>query len=243
MCRHAAWLGSPKPLTWLLSEPEHGLYRQAYAPRMQRHGTVNADGFGVGWYDGTLGEPVRYRRPIPIWADPGLAGIARTGRSTCLIGAVRSATRGMPVEEAATAPFTGGRWLLSHNGQVRRDAVWPLATAPESPCDSAVLASAVFARLRAGAPPEDALASIVTEAAAADPEARLNVLLCGGTEIAAVAWGDTLFTRVDEAGDGVFVASEPLDDRPGWQPVPDRSLVFATPDGVRITPIDSGSDL
>jgi len=32
------------------STPPHGLYRQAWAPRRQRYGTVNADGFGVGWY-------------------------------------------------------------------------------------------------------------------------------------------------------------------------------------------------
>ncbi len=51
MCRHLAYLGMPVTLRTLLIDPPHGLYRQAWAPRRQRYGTVNADGLlGVGWY-------------------------------------------------------------------------------------------------------------------------------------------------------------------------------------------------
>ncbi|MBP2703075.1 ergothioneine biosynthesis protein EgtC [Microbispora sp. RL4-1S] len=235
MCRHAAWLGPVRPVSWLVSEPEHGLLRQSYAPRMQRHGTVNADGFGVGWYDETLGRPVRYRRTVPLWTDANLPGLAAAARSACLMAAVRSATVGMPIEETATAPFTDGSRLLSHNGRVRRGAVRAIAGEPESLCDSAWLASAVFARLGAGASLGDALTAVVRHAAVEDPPARLNLLVVGAAELAAVAWGDTLFTHLDE---GVLVASEPLDDRPGWRAVPDRTLLLASPDGVLVTPID-----
>ncbi len=241
MCRHAAWLGPSRPLSSLIGEPEHGLLLQAYAPRLQRYGTVNADGFGVGWYDAARAEPVRYRRSVPIWADANLPGIADVARSGCLLAAVRSATIGMPIEESATAPFSDGRWLLSHNGRVDRVAVAGNGVAvagngmdPESPCDSAWLASAVFARLRAGMPVADAVAQVVTETARADPAARLNLLVCGGSEIVATAWGDTLFTHVHE---GVLLASEPLDGRPGWRAVDDRTLVLASPDGVSVTRI------
>ena len=48
MCRHLAYLGPPVTLRSVIIDPPRGLYRQAWAPRMQRHGTVNADGFGVG---------------------------------------------------------------------------------------------------------------------------------------------------------------------------------------------------
>ncbi|GLW98744.1 ergothioneine biosynthesis protein EgtC [Microtetraspora sp. NBRC 16547] len=238
MCRHAAWLGPSRPLSSLIGDPEHGLLRQAYAPRLQRYGTVNADGFGMGWYDPARAEPVRYRRSVPIWADANLAGLAEVARSGCLLAAVRSATAGMPIEESATAPFADGRWLLSHNGRVEREAVAGSGvfddTEPESPCDSAWLASAVFTRLRAGMPVAEAVARVVTEAARADPAARLNLLVCGGTEIVATAWGDTLFTHVHE---GVLLASEPLDGRPGWRAVDDRTLVLASPDGVSVTRI------
>ena len=67
-----------------------------------------------------------------------------------------------------------------------------------------------------------------------DPDARLNLLACDGESIAATVWGDTLFLHLD---DGVLVASEPLDDRPGWQAVPDRTLVLASPEGVRFQPL------
>jgi glutamine amidotransferase len=100
---------------------------------------------------------------------------------------------------------------------------------PESRCDSAWLASAVFVRLRAGMPLAQVVAHVVREAAAADPEARLNLLVCDGSQVAATAWGDTLFTHL---GDGVLLASEPLDDRPGWRAIDDRTMVIASPDGV-----------
>ncbi|MDQ1633063.1 MAG: gamma-glutamyl hercynylcysteine S-oxide hydrolase, partial [Frankiaceae bacterium] len=50
MCRHLAYLGPPQTLEQILLTPEHSLLRQSYAPRFQRHGTVNADGFGAGWW-------------------------------------------------------------------------------------------------------------------------------------------------------------------------------------------------
>ncbi|MER6831165.1 ergothioneine biosynthesis protein EgtC [Streptosporangium sp. NPDC000563] len=237
MCRHASWLGAPRTLASLIHEPVNGLLRQSYAPRLQRHGRLNADGFGMGWYD-ALAEPVRYRRTIPAWADANLAGLARTARSGCLLACVRSASAGMPIEESATAPFADGPWLLSHNGRVSRETVRELADEAESSCDSAWLAAAVFARRRVGDPLGEALAEVVTRAGLKDSRARLNLLACDGASIAATAWGDTLFLRLDgHPRDGVLVASEPLDDRPGWQAVPDHTLVLASPDGVSVQPL------
>ncbi|MEU7830755.1 ergothioneine biosynthesis protein EgtC [Nonomuraea sp. NPDC049129] len=232
MCRHAAWLGAARPLAALINEPEHGLLKQSYAPRRQRFGMINADGYGMGWYEQ---EPVRYRRAIPMWADANLPGLARIARSTCLLAAVRSATVGMPIEESATAPFTDGRWLLSHNGRVERDAVRDLADSAESACDAAWVAAAVFQRGHAGLGLGEALAEVVVRAGEKDPGARLNLLACDGASIAATVWGDTLFHH--RLHDGVLVASEPLDDLPGWQAVPERSLLTVTRDDVRVQPL------
>jgi glutamine amidotransferase len=239
MCRHAAWLGAPRPLASLIDEPEHGLLKQSYAPRRQSHGTVNADGFGMGWYDAARADPVRYRRSVPIWADANVSALAAVARSSCLLAAVRCATVGMPIEETATAPFTDGRWLLSHNGRVARDALRDLADdlpdRAESSCDSAWLAAAVFLRRRAGLDLGEALAEVVVRAGEKDPEARLNLLACDGASIAATVWGDTLFFHLDD--DGVLAASEPLHDLPGWQAVPDRSLFLVSSGGVRVQPL------
>ncbi|MEV1241894.1 ergothioneine biosynthesis protein EgtC [Nonomuraea sp. NPDC050022] len=234
MCRHAAWLGAARPLAALIHEPEFGLLKQSYAPRRQRYGMINADGYGMGWYEQSP-DPVRYRRAIPMWADANLPGLARIARSTCLLAAVRSATVGMPIEESATAPFTDGRWLLSHNGRVERDAVRDLADSAESACDAAWVAAAVFQRGHAGLGLGEALAEVVVRAGEKDPGARLNLLACDGASIAATVWGDTLFHH--RLHDGVLVASEPLDDLPGWQAVPERSLLTVTHDDVRVQPL------
>ncbi|MFD0786840.1 ergothioneine biosynthesis protein EgtC, partial [Micromonospora azadirachtae] len=76
MCRHLAYLGPPVTLARLLFDPPFSLVRQSWAPRdMRGGGTINADGFGIGWYPGD-GEPVRYRRAQPIWSDPTIAQLA-----------------------------------------------------------------------------------------------------------------------------------------------------------------------
>ncbi|MER7703110.1 ergothioneine biosynthesis protein EgtC [Kitasatospora sp. NPDC097605] len=245
MCRHLAYLGEPVAPRTLLVEPPYGLYRQSWAPRLQQYGTVNADGFGLGWYADGDGTPARYRRAGPIWADASFADLARVLRTRALLAAVRSATEGCAAGEEAAAPFAAGRWLFSHNGAL---AGWPeqsgaLAAllAPrellglEARTDSALLWALALHRLRAGAAPGEALAGTVAEAAA-HTTGRINLLLTDGREIAATAWGDTLHHRT-VPGLGVLVASEPSDDHPDWTVVPDRSLLLAGPDGVTVKPL------
>ena len=87
MCRHLAYLGPPVTLASLLYDPPHSLLRQSWAPRMQRHGTVNADGYGVGWYQPDVRpEPARVRRPeggealVRAVLGPLRGALAPTGR-------------------------------------------------------------------------------------------------------------------------------------------------------------------
>jgi glutamine amidotransferase len=189
---------------------------------------VNADGWGVGFYIPGRAEPARWRSARPLWAEPSFASVAPVLRSGCVLAAVRSATVGMPLEESAAAPFTDGRWLLSHNGRVDR-AVLPPAPDAESIVDSALLAALVFRR------GPDSLGQTVLDVAALDPAARLNLLATDGTRLLATTWGDTL--SVLTTAEGTALASEPWDDDPAWTDVPDRHLVEVTPDGVRLTPL------
>ncbi|SDN16142.1 glutamine amidotransferase [Geodermatophilus siccatus] len=228
MCRHLAWLGRPRTLAELVLEPPSSLLVQAWAPRRQRYGTVNADGWGVGFFSPGRARPARWRSARPLWGDPSFASVAPVLSSGCVVAAVRSATVGMPLEESAAAPFTDGRWLLSHNGRVDR-AVLPPVRDAESTVDSALLAALVFDRGL------DALADTVREVGAADPRARLNLLAADGTRLLATTWGDTLSALV--TADGTALASEPWDDDPRWTDVPDRSLVEVTPDGLTTTPL------
>jgi gamma-glutamyl hercynylcysteine S-oxide hydrolase len=230
MCRHLAWLGRPRTLASLVLEPPSSLLVQSYAPRRQRYGTINADGWGVGFYAPGRAEPARWRSARPLWGDSSFASVAPVLSSGCVLAAVRSATVGMPLEESAAAPFTEGRLLLSHNGRVDRGVLPPVREA-ESTVDSALLAALVFSR------GVDALGATVAEVGAADPAARLNLLATDGTRLLATTWGDTL--SVLTTTDGTALASEPWDDDPAWRDVPDRHLVEVGPDGVRLTALET----
>ena len=170
----------------------------------------------------------RWRSAAPLWADASFASVAPALRSGCVVAAVRSASVGMPIESSASAPFSDGQWLLSHNGLVDR-AVLPLSSAAESTNDSALLAALIFERGL------DALGDTVSEVAAADPNARLNILAANGSQLRATTWGDTLF--VLRRDDGVVLASEPFDDDADWQEIPDRHLVTVADSGVELIPL------
>jgi glutamine amidotransferase len=234
MCRHLAWSGAPRSVASLVLEPPAGLLRQSYAPRRQRRGLLNADGWGVGFFVPGQAEPVRWRSSRPLWSDASFASVAPVLHSGAVLAAVRSATVGMPADETAAAPFTDGRWLLSHNGRIDR-AVIPAAPGAESVCDSALLAAHVFA---AGL--DDGAASLVDTVrtlAAADPIATLNLLLTDGSRVVAISWGDPMSYLVE--ADGVAVASEPWDDDPRWTDVPDHHLLELTAAGLDITDLEA----
>jgi glutamine amidotransferase len=231
MCRHLGWLGEPVSIASVVLDPPSGLRVQSYAPRRQKHGLLNADGWGVGFFDAG-GQLRRWRSASPLWGDVSFASVSPALRSGCVVAAVRSATVGMPIEPSASAPFSDGRWLLSHNGIVDR-AVLPLSTAAESTVDSAMLAALIFDRGL------DNLADTVSEVGAADPNARLNILAANGSRLIATTWGDTL--SVLRRPDGVVLASEPYDDHPDWQDVPDRQLVEVIDDRVTLTRLKGSS--
>jgi gamma-glutamyl hercynylcysteine S-oxide hydrolase len=264
MCRHVAYLGPPVPLRAVVIEPPSGLYRQAWAPRMQRHGTVNADGFGVGWYAEGDDVPARYRRDIPMWGDGSLPDLARVTRSAAVLAAVRSASPGMALGEAAVAPFASGPWLFSHNGVLdgwatgaaqrlvpallaRGDDQPRLARGDDPPhndfdffsleamVDSAFLWALVLRRLSSGDPPDVALAETIAAIESAGGSGRFNFLMTDGRSIAATVAGDTLWYR--QSPGAVVVASEPGDDEPGWAEVPDRQVLTAAPDRVTVRPL------
>ncbi|PRC44441.1 ergothioneine biosynthesis protein EgtC [Mycobacterium sp. ITM-2017-0098] len=239
MCRHLAWLGRPVSVASLVLEPPSGLVVQSYSPRRQKHGLMNADGWGVGFFDprgqersdpgeGSGGTPRRWRSAAPLWGDASFASVAPVLVSGCVVAAVRSASVGMPIEASASAPFTDGTWLLSHNGLVDR-AVLPAVRHAESTNDSALLAALIFDR------DIDALADTITGIAADDPNARLNILAGNGSRLLATTWGDTLSVLRRE--DGVVLASEPYDDDPAWEEIPDRHLVEVEDMRVHLTPL------
>lgn len=142
-----------------------------------------------------------------------------------------------------------------------RELAGDLAAVPDAraPVDSALLFALAAGRWRAGGSLGEGLAHAVRTAAGL-AAGRYNLLAADGRALAATTWGDTLFVRRlggadpdggrgaavprqadpeewDRARGGVVIASEPYDDDPGWEEVPDRSLVLAGPAGVTIDPL------
>lgn len=245
MCRHLAYLGSAAVPAETLFEAPHSLCNQAHAPvDMRGGGTVNADGFGFGWFP-AAGVPRNYRGAGPIWADATLPRLAADIRTGAYVAAVRAATPGLPVVEAACAPFAGDGWLFSHNGVVRGwpDSMVELARRLDTvellslaaPTDSVFLWTLLRARLADGQHPLHAVTGLVTEVERAAPGSRLNLLLSDGETVAATSWRHALWVR--STADTVTVASEPCDGDPAWQPVADGQAVFARAGAVEFSDI------
>ncbi|HLS79665.1 MAG TPA: ergothioneine biosynthesis protein EgtC [Nocardia sp.] len=273
MCRHLGYVGPAVAVGELLTRGPHSLYRQSWAPReMRGGGTVNADGFGAAWWrPGRDGPTVsRYRNREPIWSDPAVTEVLGQIESTAVLGSVRSATVGMPVERTACAPFTTGRWAASHNGLVpnwqhtltavaaRLDVEATRAgqtrlfqsahlLAAEAPTDAAalwVLLAALIGSAESGgygANPPQALRLFTRTVLDHAPEARLNLLLCDGATLLATTVYHALSALVTD--EFAVLSSEPYDDDPRWRPIPDRCLVVAAPGVLTVEPLDPGASV
>jgi len=241
--RHLAYVGEPLTLQALLIDPEHSLAAQSWTPTSQLHGVVNADGFGAGWYSLGRQAPVRYRRAQPIWTDASFASLAPTIASTCILGAVRSDTTAFAHDESVVAPFAQGRWLFSHNGDVadwrnaRRTLFDRTLDIPEAaaPVDSALMFGLAATRWSAGTPLGKALVEVIGEVEKVGG-GHLNMLAVDGTSIAGTTYGERLF--VLEKDTGISVASEPYDDDPDWNEVPEGVLVEGNEYGLTVTPLE-----
>ena len=115
MCRLAAYIGPSIPLADTIIKPTHSLLEQS------QHSTeakvsVQGDGFGFAWYDGTAG-PGLYRDVLPAWSDGNLLSLCQMIRSDLFLAHVRASTAG-ETSRVNCHPFVYGRWSFMHNGQV-----------------------------------------------------------------------------------------------------------------------------
>ena len=119
MCRLLGYLGASIQLDNLLCKPEHSLVVQSYQPQEMTAGLLNADGFGIGWHHPEKADlPYTYKNILPIWSDLNLPQISRYIEAKSILGYVRSATPGLPVDLINCQPFTNQRLLFIHNGYI-----------------------------------------------------------------------------------------------------------------------------
>lgn len=249
MCRFAAYLGPELLLGRFLLEPSHSLVKQAWQPREMQTALLNADGFGVGWYNEAI--PATYRNMLPIWADPNLAELARSLQREFWLGHVRSATPGFTAGHANTQPFSDGELLFAHNGfitdfsstarpRLRRWLQPTIEAGIHGSTDSEYL-FAVLRQLLAEDEERDLsdalrlLPQLLLEWGA--EQALLSIALTDGARIVAMRHAldadcpSLYFTVDDELFPGAqLLASEPLTQTGLWQSVPAHHLLILNRD-------------
>ena len=244
------YLGAPAALGELVEEPPHSLVVQSWAARELVGAVVSADGWGASWYLDGASEALAYRSVFPIWADVNRRALCRTVRSSCVLAAVRSATDPLSVSPANTQPFCHGSLSFVHNGYIdgfsttvlrrlRSELSDEQYARIQGNTDSEHLFALVLdehARGAAQSPAErlsDAVRRALLRARAlaveAEKKALFSVVVADGNALfaARLATGaepPSLYARPLELG--ALVASERLDDDPGWTPLaPDSALL------------------
>jgi len=118
MCRFLVYRGREVLLADLLTRPEQSLIRQSFKAR-EREEPLNGDGFGVGWYPGSLDpHPCVFTSTTPAWSNRNLRRLADTIRTSCVFAHVRAASPNSAVSEANCHPFRHGRFLWMQNGWI-----------------------------------------------------------------------------------------------------------------------------
>lgn len=247
MCRWAAWIGAPRYLEDVVTQPGQSLISQSL--RASEGATeTNGDGFGVAWY-GERAAPGLYHDVLPAWADSNLKSLAHQVKSRLFLAHVRAAT-GTTTSRSNCHPFVAGRWSFMHNGQVggytgfRRkvDAAIPdpcyahrLGTTDSEAMFLIALGDGLEADPKAALERAAGRMEAMSRAAGVTPHMRMTVAMSDGARLycaryASDEYAPTLYTR---AGDGGrLVVSEPLDRKlTDWEEVPPGSFAEITAEG------------
>lgn len=249
MCRLLGYLGSPIALDKLLYKPEHSLIVQSYQPREMNSGVVNADGFGVGWYDAQKDiNPYSYKNILPIWNDTNLASLSRYVESGCVLAYVRSATAGQAIDLSNCQPFEYDRLLCIHNGLIEnfrqtlyrplRDRLGDVAyQSIKGNTDSEHLFALLLDELQTlpSATLEQALHTALLQmdrmAKSYQVAASANMIVSDGKRLIASRFASdkkapSLYWLRDDPTfpEAVIIASEPLFEG-NWNSVPEQSIV------------------
>ncbi|HAC66294.1 MAG TPA: ergothioneine biosynthesis protein EgtC [Cyanothece sp. UBA12306] len=117
MCRLLAYFGSSIQPEQLIYQAEHSLYLQSYNPKETVTTSVNADGFGIGWYDFKKDiKPFIYKNILPIWSDINFPYLTKYIETKCFLSYIRSATPGQETNLSNCQPFSNKNLLFTHNG-------------------------------------------------------------------------------------------------------------------------------
>lgn len=107
------------PSNSLVDQAIDASYHPGFAEKFNH--TVNADGFGVGWYSTAYKNkfPAIFKDTEPAWSNVNLREICNITASKCIMAHVRAASPGMGVHLPNVHPFKAGRLLFCHNGAIQ----------------------------------------------------------------------------------------------------------------------------
>lgn len=252
MCRFVVYRGRPVPLARVVSSSDHSLVRQSYQPREMTAGSVNVDGFGVGWYNRAVEpEPCIYTNIVPIWNDRNLPRLSRHIVSDCVMANVRSATPGFGLDQSNCQPFSYGRLSFMHNGFIEnsrdgllrrirtalRDEYYRnIQGSTDSEHVFALLLNFLHGQARSPLGYVTAIRQTVAQLLAwrrgQAGHMALNLALSDGEHVAVLRFANTApapslyyACNQDEFPESVVIASEKLSGTAAWQMVPEGYIV------------------
>jgi len=232
---------------WLLDAPDSLLAQSHH----------NADGTGIGYFD-EAGEPHVEKQPIAAFEDRRFASEARTIRSRTVVAHVRHATTGK-LTKANTHPFSQQDRLFAHNGVIEDlpkleqrlgEARALVAGESDSERYFALITSEID---RHNGDVGAGIRAAVTWIAGSLPIVSINFVLITATDLWTLRYPETntLFVLERPAGAPpleqrssygmrvhseherdpalVLVASERMDDDPGWHEVRSGELLHVGP--------------
>lgn len=243
MCRLAAYSGPELLLKQLILAPVHSLYKQSWEPKELREVKLNADGFGVGWYDKDS-QPARYRNTQAIWADVNLEDLSSVLKQPLWLANVRSATPGQGTGLDNTQPFVCENILYMHNGYISNFEA--IKTEIIASLDANIIAGVkgntdseyLFALIRQELVNEPSLPLAIQslckrlEDLLKQSSALINIIISNGTDIHALkfsvnAEAPSLYYLENSLSfpDAVVIASEPFTPEENWLAVEEKQIL------------------
>ena len=263
MCRIAAYLGPAKSLSSLLDDPPHGLTDQSRNARQMSGSSVAGDGWGIGWFNPGAGStPGLLKSVLPLWSDQNGRTMPCAVASGSIVAHIRYASPNIETCLTNTPLYVLDDHLWTINGMLQpwpgplskalRDRLDPDHEADLRGATDGEMMGALWRthfRRTGGRDSALALRAMLIEcrdlARVHDGEIKTNVILASGSEVLGVRYAEpetpnTLYCLGGESrwSGGSVIASEPLDDGPGWLEVGPDTLVRADARGIRLEPLD-----
>lgn len=214
---------------------------------------TNGDGFGIGWYDNRK-NPGLYREVLPAWNDVNLLHLSHQIKTRLFFAHVRAST-GTSTMRTNCHPFSYGRWLFMHNGQIgdyhrcRRNLERLLDDAIYNHRCGTTDSELIFLLMIQNGLDDDPVKAIsitikqisaVCEESGAEKPVKLTICLSDGKRLFAcrhssAGTAPTLYWRQNETC--TMIVSEPLDDGGEvWTGISPDSLLIID-DKTRIVPL------